>query len=161
MFAQKAIQLTNKTTGKKLKPITTGARVAYFLKPVNGKSQSKAITGILSEISTETLTVNGVTFNVNDLYSFGTKKKGSGFGSFLLSGFGTALVVGAISNQTQDPAPPCRNCHVVTTGEDKAMAGTVVLSGIGLGMNVLSINKIIKNSPRNLKKWDLEIIDPE
>lgn len=159
LFAQKAIQLTNIETSKKLKPITTGTRVVYLLKPVNGKPAPLPITGILSEITPSNLTINGVTVNISDLAKIGKKNKGSGIGSFLLSGFGTAIVVGAIKNQTREVQPACSGCIVVTEGEDKAVAGTIILSGIGVGMNILSINKAVRNSARNLAKWKLEIID--
>src|SRR5688572_9241451 len=161
LYAQNAIQLTNIETGKKLKPIITGSRVSYILKPAPGQSGPGAITGILNEVSNTTATVNGVTFNLDNLDRIGQKKKGYGIGSMLLNGFGTALIVGAISNHTREIEPACNGCIVVTEGEDKAMAGTLLLSGIGLGLNVLGIKSIVKNSPRSLQKWNLEVVEVE
>ncbi|KAA9340610.1 hypothetical protein [Adhaeribacter soli] len=157
LYAQKAIQLTNKKTGKKLKPIVEGTRVIYYHAPVNGRSATRPIKGILSEITPTTITVNGVTVNITDLVSFGPKKSGSGFGSALLTGFGTALIAGSIKEQTQDAKAPCPRCTVVK--DAVPVERTLLFTSLGIGLDALGIKSAIKNSPRNLKKWEIQIID--
>ncbi|WP_147275619.1 hypothetical protein [Adhaeribacter pallidiroseus] len=154
--AQKGIQLTNIKSGKKLKLITIGKRVGYA-EATTQDGQIKASTGILSEISASTLTIGGNTINIADIQRFGEVKKGSGFLGSVLTSLSAVMAVGAIASSTSSE-PDCSNCNTFVE-DDGGTAGTIFLTGLGVGISYLGIRTHIRNTPRKLTKWKMDIIN--
>jgi hypothetical protein len=141
------IKLTNRNTKKEV-AIKKGMRVSYVL-----KNKGRAVTGILNEITSTSITVDATTVSLEELSGFGRRKKGSGFGSFVMAFFGGAMIGSVIFADNSDPCPQCQTVSVEdnTAGKILTIAGGVTLIG-------LAFNTGIKNSPRNLEVWDLEVI---
>jgi hypothetical protein len=158
--AQNAIQLTNTKTGRKQKPILTGKKVIYTLKPVAGKPLPKKIGGILSDVTDTSAIVNGVTVNLSELASFGESNSKAILGSGVLSGIGLALI--RIGNAEPQQIPVnCAGCAPVTIGEERSKGSRIALTSIGFGFNVLSLANLLRNHTRDLTKWNLKTIDVE
>lgn len=147
-FAQKAIQLTKVSTGKK-HILLVGHRVEYTLK---SKPQVHYI-GLIDSVNETSVVIQGTKISYEELKSIGRRRKGSGFFASALGFFGAAAVVSAFK-EPEDPCPSCIDSG--SSGE-----GLTVLGGIaGAGLLGLSINTVARNSPRDLiKKWKLEIIN--
>jgi len=150
-YSQKAIQLTNQTSGKKLL-IKEGQRIQFTLKADTVPSSRHV--GVLNSVTESTITVDQQVVSLEQLKSIGRKRKGSGFWSVASTVVGTGLIIGSIANSSYDPCPDCE-------GDDDSNAGmTVVEVGLGAAFIGLGINTIVRNSPRDLvEKWKLEIID--
>jgi len=144
------IKLTNHNTKKEVL-IKKGMRVSYVL-----KNKTSAVTGILNEISDVSITVDATTVSIEDLTRFGRRKKGTGFGTFALAFVGGAMIGSVVFAGNSDPCPQCQTVSVEdeggTLGNVIAVAGGVTLIGLG-------INTGVKNTPRNLTVWDLEVIN--
>ena len=147
-FSQKAIQLTNITSGKK-QIIKEGQRVEFTT-----KYDHKHYVGILHTVTVSAITIQDKTYPLDDLTSLGRRRKGSGFWAFTSGAVGAGLIIGAIANSTYDPCPDCE-------GDDGSNPGiTAAEVGLGLAVLGLGINTVVRNSPRDLvKKWKLEIVD--
>ena len=158
LFAQNAIQLTNNDNGAKSKPIMVGSKVTYALKPVTGQSLPKSVTGILSEVSATTATVNGVTINFSDLERFGARNPKAFMGFAALTGGGLALIRIATAEPQKIPVN-CAGCQPVSVGNEKSNGGKAALIGLGAGLNVLGFYTFFKNPAKDLNKFSLEAVD--
>ncbi|MDN5217232.1 hypothetical protein QQ020_34485 [Fulvivirgaceae bacterium BMA12] len=149
--AQKKIRLTNQETGKEFF-LTEGMRISYLL-----KDKSKSRIGILDKIDSDTITVNNELVAIVTLKSIGQKKKGSGFGSFILGGFGSAIFFSAFTREED----PCPNCQTVSVeGEGLSAMGKALAVVGGATMMVLSAKSAVKNSLRDIQtKWELDIVE--
>jgi len=150
-YAQKAVQLTNQTSGAK-QLIKEGHRIQFTLK--SDMPPYPRHVGELNAITDSTITVDEQVVSLTELKTIGRKRKGSGFWSVASTVVGTGLIIGSIANSSYDPCPDCE-------GDDGSNAGmTIVEVGLGAAFIGLGINTIVRNSPRDLaEKWKLEIVD--
>jgi hypothetical protein len=58
-----------------------------------------------------------------------------------------------------DNSDPCPQCTTVSVEDEGGTAGNVLAVTGGLALIGLSINTAIKNSPRDLSVWKLEVIE--
>jgi hypothetical protein len=146
-YNQKALQLTNTSSGRKLL-LKEGHRVSYVF-----QGESKKV-GVIKEITESSVIISGTTYQISDFKSIGRKRKGSGFLSYAFSFLGTGIVIGAIQNANYDPCPSC------TDAGSSGGEYTVIEVGIGLAVLGLGVNTAIRNSPKDVvTKWKIEIID--
>lgn len=147
VIAQKAVQLTRVSSGKKV-VIKEGKRVIYKL-----KGNSDAYMGNLESVGDSTLLIGGEKVALDQLEYFGKKSKGSAFWGSTLIILGSATIVGSIASAGNDPCPDC--IDEGSSGE----GWTAVEVGIGVGLIGLGANTLAKNSPRDLnEKWKIEIV---
>lgn len=150
-FTQKKIKLTN-TKSKKEVFLTEGKRVVYVLKDKPGSK-----TGILNKITADSIVVDERLLGLEELKSIGKKSKGSGFLTFLMAGFGGAMIGAALA-----PEPdPCQNCQTVSVEDNGGSAFKAIYAIVGLAVVIIAINSATKNSPRNIsnEKWSLEVVE--
>lgn len=146
------IKLTNNKTKKELL-IKKGMRVSYVLK----KHKTKAVIGILNEVTSTSITVDTTTVAIEDLARFGRRKKGVGFGTFALAAVGGGMIGSVVFAGNSDPCPQCQTVSVEDDGFG-ALSNIIAVAG-GVTLIGLAINTGVKNSPRNLTVWDLEVIN--
>lgn len=144
------VKLTNRNTEKELL-VKKGMRVSYVL-----KSKTKAVTGILNEITDTSITVDTTTVSLDDLARFGKRKKGSGFGMSVMAFLGGAMIGSVLFADNSDP---CSQCQTVSVEDEGGTAGNVIAITGGLTLIGLAINTGVKNTPRNLTVWNLEVIE--
>lgn len=146
-FSQKAIELTNVSTGKK-KIILSSHRVEFIRK----EKPTERLVGRINTISETGFTIGEVTIPFEEVKAIGRRRKGSGFLSFMAGAMGAGFIIGALSND--DPCPDCIDAG--STGE-----GYTVLE-VGLGLTVLTlgvVNSLNNTALDTEKKWKLAIID--
>lgn len=143
------ITLTNSKNQKEL-ILTEGMRVVYML------HSKKTGIGTLSEITSAGITVSDSTIPYEDLKKLGRRKRGSGFGTFVMSAFGGSLIGSVIFAGNSDPCP---QCQTVSVEDEGGTLGNVVAVAGGATLIALAINSGIKNSARDLTVWKLEVIE--
>ena len=122
------IQLENIKSGRKIKPIPIGARVVYSILDSGMNRVSK---GHLQSVDSIFIVINGNTISLRNLTGISRKRKGTGFASFILLGFGSQILIGgALFSGTDNP------------GE------TLPAAVLGTGLIVWGGNVIGKNSLR-------------
>ena len=158
LLADNAILLINNESGAKSKPIMVGTKVTYSLKSVPGQSLPKSVSGILSEVTSTTATVNGVTFNLDDLERFGARNPKAFLTFAALSGVGLALIRVATAEPQKIPVN-CAGCQSVSVGEEKSNGGKAALIGLGIGLNGLGFYTFLKNPSKDLSKFSIEVVE--
>jgi hypothetical protein len=143
------IKLTNSKNQKEV-ILSEGMRVVYLLQ------SKKSGIGTLTEITAAGITVEGTTIPYEDLKRLGRRKKGSGFGSFVMSAFGGALIGSVIFAGNSDPCP---QCQTVSVEDEGGTLGNVVAVMGGVTLIALAINSGTKNSARDLAVWKLEVLE--
>jgi hypothetical protein len=143
------IKLTN-TKSKKEVILVKGMRVVYVLKT------KSATVGTLTEITTTGMSIDGTPIAYEDLKSLGKRKKGTGFGTFALSFFGGAIIGSVIFADNSDPCP---QCQTVSVEDEGGTAGNILAVVGGVTLIALAVNTGVKNSPRDLSIWKLEVVD--
>ena len=147
-YSQRALQLTNLSSGKKLF-IKEGQRIVYVLKGSTSRSK-----GILEKVNESSVTIAGYDFKLEELKSIGRKRKGSGFWSTSSAILGVGMIIGSIQSANSDPCPDCTDAG--SSGE----GWTAVEIGLGAALIGISINTTVRNSPHDVvEKWKLEIVD--
>jgi hypothetical protein len=145
---QKALQLTNVSTDKKL-VLKEGHRVVYFLQDNTSRN-----IGIIEKVNESSVIISGEELRLDEFKSIGRKRKGSGFLATAGYTVGTLMIIGAVQNANSDPCPSCTNES--SSGE----GWTFVEIGLGAALFGLGVNTTIRNSPRDVvNKWKLEIVD--
>ncbi|MDX1628503.1 MAG: DUF6232 family protein [Fulvivirga sp.] len=144
-----AIKLTNQEKSKSM-IFSTGDRVS-------GTTSDDDFIGQIVSISTDSIQIDDRKFAINELTSFGQKKKGSGIGSFLLAALGGAFIGSALAPEKD----PCPSCQTVSTEDNGGSAGDAILIVGGAVLAGLAIHTASKNSPKDLKEgtWSIEVIE--
>lgn len=154
------VQLTNTKSNRQLKPIIEGMRVKYLLKPTGNGDTPVSLTGFLTKISSDELTIDGKTIKIKDLQGFGRKKKGSNFFGWLLTSLGNTIWISTVVSAGQDDTPKCTNCTVYVNEDASSKAGPYIFTGLGLGVAFLGIRTLVRNAERDVvNKWKLEIVE--
>jgi hypothetical protein len=146
-IGQKMIKLTNIETGKVLL-IKSGARVAYTAKTHWGSIKKARVTSIADSV----VVLNNIPVKLHQITSIGRKRSGSGFFSTFSVIVGTSAFISGIMPDP-DPCPECIDAG--STGAGYAVAEVF----LGAGLLYLGVNSIIRNTPKNVDKWTLEIVD--
>ncbi|MBS1506479.1 MAG: hypothetical protein JSS79_07535 [Bacteroidetes bacterium] len=145
---QKKIKLTKPDRQKPIY-IENGMRIVYAL---HGDATYRK--GVITTIDPTFFVADGKTIAYEDLAALGRKRHGSGFLQFLLGTTGFGSIISAFN----PPATPsCQGCQTVSTTDDGAVAGQVL---IGVALVGLSINTAVRNSAKDVtSKWKLEVVD--
>ena len=132
-----------------------GTRVAYLL-----DSGFVSGVGILQKVYDDSLVVDETTISIEDLKLFGRKKRGSGFGSFLLGALGGSMIGTAFASGSE-PDFTCTNCTITTVENKTDPSVYVVLVGGGLAVAAVGLHVALVNAPKNIRdgKWRLEVVD--
>ena len=142
--AQKSLKLTKVKSGKEF-ILPEGTRVAYVL-----DSGFISGVGILQKVYNDSLVVDETTISMEDLKLFGRKKRGSGFGSFLLGALGGSMV-GTAFSPASEPDFTCTNCSVTVVENKTDPSVYVVLVGGGLAIAAVGLHVALVNSPKNIR----------
>lgn len=148
--AQSVLKLTHKTRGKEI-AISPGDRVAFVI-----ENTTKTEVGILGKVTTDSIWVEGQSHALNSLSRFGVRAKGSGFGSVAFGALGGSFLGAAIA---PEPEVQCSGCNRITTEDDSYAVGKAVFGVLGVGFASWGIAIGIKNSARDLRKWQLAVVE--
>lgn len=145
------IKLVHAKSGREIS-LVPGTRVVYV-----SEASRSAKVGILKEIYQDSITVDDKILYLKDIRKIGRRKKGSGFGSFILAALGGATIGTVLA---PDP-DPCPRCQTVSSPGDDGRIYDVVEVGIGAALIGLAVSIGARNSARDVKSgtWQLEIVD--
>jgi hypothetical protein len=110
--------------------------------------------GILKTVDKSFIVVDNQTIFLEDLYAIGRKRDGS----FIFQVFYGFLAIGSIKDAVSptDNTPSCNGCQTTSSVDQGVVLGEILL---GVGFLALDVNSILRNTPRKLSRWKLEIID--
>ena len=148
--AQSRVKLTNLDSGKEI-VFTTGSRIVYSTEEFGSKN-----VGEITEIYQDSLKVDNKTVQIKDIQTIGRRRRGSVFGSLILSILGGATI-GTVLAPDPDPCPSCQK----VSNENDGRVYDVITVGIGATLGTLGIIIGVRNSAKRIEEgaWQLDVLD--
>jgi hypothetical protein len=145
VFAQKALQLTNDRTQKKIL-LRDGKRVRCI-------TMRGIYTGRLSHITENSITVGHNVVKIIEISAIGRRMGGTDVISFLTMFMGTSAI---IDNFSDSGTPNCQGCSTTVQHSSSVDVLTVLFGGSLIGFGVWMK---AHNHARPLSKWTLDVVD--
>jgi hypothetical protein len=154
-FAQR-IKLTKTATGK-VQYLNAGDRIQFLVRTarLSAYPRVRSSIGKIQKITADTVTVGTDRIAFADIGAIGRRRSGSGFAAYVCGFMAGALIISGVAGKDNDPCPTCQTAPGSDTGSSSKIVSVIG----GLAFAGLAINNAVRNSPRNLNKWTLEVVE--